>query len=47
MNGEQKITARHRSRTAVVYLRQSTLVQVRDHVESTARQYDLAQRAVQ
>lgn len=47
MNGEQKVTARHRNRTALVYIRQSTLVQVRDHVESTARQYDLAQRAVQ
>lgn len=47
VNGEQKITAGHRSRLAVVYIRQSTLVQVRDHVESTARQYDLAQRAVQ
>ncbi len=47
MNGEQKITARHRNRSAVVYIRQSTLVQVRDHTESTARQYDLAQRAVQ
>jgi excisionase family DNA binding protein len=47
MNGEQKITARHRNRTALVYIRQSTLVQVRDHVESTARQYDLARRAVE
>jgi len=47
VNGEQKITARHRNRTALVYIRQSTLVQVRDHVESTARQYDLAQRAAQ
>src|SRR5439155_18156045 len=45
VNGEQKITARHRNRTALVYIRQSTLVQVRDHVESTARQYDLAERA--
>jgi excisionase family DNA binding protein len=47
VNGEQKITARHRNRTAVVYIRQSTMVQVRDHTESTARQYDLAQLAVQ
>ena len=31
----------------MVYIRQSTLVQVRDHVESTARQYDLARRAVE
>ncbi len=47
MNGEQKITSAHRSRTALVYIRQSTLVQVRDNTESTARQYDLASRAVE
>lgn len=47
MNGEQKITSAHRSRTALVYVRQSTLVQVRDNTESTARQYDLARRAVE
>jgi len=47
MKGVEKITAGHRNRTAVVYIRQSTLVQVRDHVESTARQYDLARRAVE
>ena len=47
MNGEQKITSAHRSRAALVYIRQSTLVQVRDNTESTARQYDLAHRAVE
>ncbi|TDB76806.1 recombinase family protein, partial [Actinomadura sp. KC216] len=47
VNGEQKITSAHRGRTAVVYLRQSSLVQVRDNIESTARQYDLARRAVE
>jgi excisionase family DNA binding protein len=47
VNGEQKITPGHRSRTALVYIRQSTLVQVRDNTESTARQYDLAHRAVE
>jgi excisionase family DNA binding protein len=47
VNGEQKITSAHRSRTALVYIRQSTLVQVRDNTESTARQYDLAKRAVE
>ena len=47
MNGLQKITSAHRERTALVYVRQSTLVQVRDNVESTARQYDLARRAVE
>ncbi|WP_351237591.1 recombinase family protein [Streptomyces sp. NPDC002133] len=46
MNGESKITASHRARTAAVYLRQSTLVQVRDNTESTARQYALAETAV-
>ncbi|MER6548975.1 recombinase family protein [Streptomyces sp. NPDC001250] len=47
MNGLSKITASHRSRTAAVYLRQSTYVQVRDNTESTLRQYDLVERAVE
>ena len=42
MNGEHKITSGHRARTALVYLRQSTLMQVREHTESTMRQYALA-----
>jgi hypothetical protein len=42
VNGEAKITASHRSRIAAVYIRQSTMVQVRDHTESTTRQYALA-----
>jgi DNA invertase Pin-like site-specific DNA recombinase len=46
MNGEQKITAGHRQRLAVVYLRQSSLAQVRDNTESTLRQYDLAETAI-
>src|SRR5260221_4818351 len=46
MNGEHKITGGHRARTALVYLRQSTLVQVREHTESTMRQYALADTAV-
>lgn len=46
MNGQSKITSSHRSRQAVVYLRQSTYVQVRDNTESTARQYALADEAV-
>jgi DNA invertase Pin-like site-specific DNA recombinase len=45
MRGEQKVTASHRHRIAVVYIRQSTLVQVREHTESTARQYALAEEA--
>lgn len=47
MNGLPKITESHRTRTAAVYLRQSTYVQVRDNTESTLRQYDLAERAVE
>ena len=46
MNGEHKITSGHRARTALVYLRQSTLMQVREHTESTLRQYALADTAV-
>ena len=46
MNGEHKITGWHRERTALVYLRQSSMVQVREHTESTMRQYGLAEEAV-
>src|SRR3954465_2994844 len=42
-----KITAAHRRRRAVVYVRQSTLAQVERNVESTARQYALRDRAVE
>jgi DNA invertase Pin-like site-specific DNA recombinase len=42
-----KITDRHRSRAAVIYVRQSTLAQVERNTESTARQYDLVTRARQ
>jgi DNA invertase Pin-like site-specific DNA recombinase len=42
-----KITDSHRSRAAVIYVRQSTLAQVERNTESTARQYDLATRARQ
>lgn len=40
-----KIQATHLERRAVVYLRQSTLRQVHEHRESTARQYALRQHA--
>ena len=41
-----KIAARHLERQAVVYVRQSTPGQLRNHHrESTARQYALAERA--
>ena len=46
MSEPGKITASHRSRAAVVYVRQSTLAQLERNTESTARQYDLVERAV-
>ncbi len=46
MNGEYKIQGAHRERTALVYLRQSSMAQVREHTESTMRQYGLAEEAV-
>lgn len=42
-----KVRATHLERRAVVYLRQSTLRQVHEHRESTARQYALRQRALE
>jgi len=45
MNGSHKIGPQHLSRPAVVYVRQSTLDQVRHHHESRRRQYQLAERA--
>jgi len=41
-----KVTAEHLTRTAFLYVRQSTLRQVLQNTESTARQYALRQRAV-
>jgi DNA invertase Pin-like site-specific DNA recombinase len=40
-----KIRPAHLERQAFIYVRQSPLFQVREHTASTARQYDLAQRA--
>jgi DNA invertase Pin-like site-specific DNA recombinase/transposase-like protein len=45
MSESGKITASHLRRTAVIYVRQSTLTQVDRNRESTARQYDLVARA--
>jgi len=45
MNGKNKNAPQHLARPAMVYVRQSTLDQVRHHHESRRRQYDLAQRA--
>ncbi|MBV8231254.1 MAG: recombinase family protein, partial [Planctomycetaceae bacterium] len=40
-----KIRPDHRERLALIYVRQSTPLQVREHTASAARQYDLAGRA--
>ena len=47
MSEHSKITASHRSRVAVIYVRQSTLAQLERNSESTARQYHLVERAVE
>jgi DNA invertase Pin-like site-specific DNA recombinase len=44
--GRSKILPVHLGRDAYVYVRQSTLTQVREHTESLARQYELVDRAV-
>ncbi len=41
-----KITAEHLELAAVVYVRQSTGAQLREHQESTARQYAMKQRVM-
>lgn len=46
MSEQSKVTASHRSRAAVIYVRQSSLAQLERNAESTARQYDLVERAV-
>jgi DNA invertase Pin-like site-specific DNA recombinase len=47
MTDTTKIKPTHIQRAAVVYVRQSTISQVEQHRESTARQYALAERASQ
>jgi DNA invertase Pin-like site-specific DNA recombinase/predicted DNA-binding transcriptional regulator AlpA len=47
MTDRQKITDGHRSRRAVIYVRQSTPTQVERNAESRARQYALKERAVE
>ncbi len=44
--GLQKVTAGHLQRQAMLYVRQSTLHQVLENTESTARQYALRERAI-
>ena len=45
MSAPSTITRRHLDRLALIYVRQSTLTQVREHTESTARQYALRESA--
>jgi DNA invertase Pin-like site-specific DNA recombinase len=45
MTAASKISAGHLERLAVVYVRQSSIAQVRDNTESTARQYALVKEA--
>ena len=47
MASSSKITSSHLSRLAIVYLRQSSMAQVRQNTESTARQYGLATTAAE
>ncbi|MHB8288437.1 MAG: helix-turn-helix domain-containing protein [Acidimicrobiales bacterium] len=46
MTGAEKISSAHLERTALIYLRQSSMAQVRENTESTARQYALGDEAV-
>jgi DNA invertase Pin-like site-specific DNA recombinase len=45
MNPSSKVTPAHQERTAVVYIRQSSLRQVEENLESQDLQYQLVQRA--
>jgi len=45
MSGSNAITPQHLDRLAIIYVRQSTLIQVRNHTESTLRQYAQSQDA--
>ena len=47
MSESGKITSSHLCRAALIYVRQSTLAQLERNTESTARQYDLVNRARQ
>ena len=47
MSENSKITTDHLRRCAVVFVRQSSSTQVENNRESTARQYPLAERAVE
>ena len=47
MSERSKLTASHLRRQAFVYLRQSSQAQLERNIESTARQYALAERAIE
>ena len=46
MYSAEVITPQHLTRKAVIYIRQSSTQQVRNHQESRERQYALVERAV-
>jgi hypothetical protein len=46
VRGSHQIRGCHLERVALIYLRQSSMTQVRENTESTARQYALAEVAV-
>ena len=46
MRGTKKISSGHKDRVALIYVRQSSMAQVRDHTESTDRQYALVDEVV-
>lgn len=46
MNETTAITARHRDRDAIVYVRQSSARQLEDHAESTRAQFALREKAI-
>ena len=46
LNSNSKITPGHLTKTAHLYIQQSTLRQVFENTESTQRQYALRQRAI-
>jgi hypothetical protein len=45
LSTDERITTAHRAKLAFVYVRQSSLGQVRHHQESTELQYRLVERA--
>ena len=44
---QRKVTTEHLSRKAIIYLRQSSMTQVKNNIESQRLQYALAERATE